>query len=194
MKLPHPFQLVNCLQRGKRMWHKVHQRTTAMMKLKVPFRDPESQIPSNWLQQRIVCDHATQRSCWLILFCYKFAEWRVNAQNIAEGAAQLNLVGLIQIFLRQHSQLQANTAPPMSADYLDFTEAHPLTMYNSAVATFYVPSDLSGTGGMRKERIRAVSHWRGGHPQFDTALLKTNTRHSTSNDDLEPTINSFAIA
>jgi hypothetical protein len=31
---------------------------------------------------------------------------------------------------------------------------------NSAIATFYAPSDLSGIGGMHRERIRAVPMWR----------------------------------
>jgi len=46
---------------------------------------------------------------------------------------------------------------------------------------------------MRKERIRAVSRWRGGHPRFDAVLLRPNSvSESTPND--EPTINSFSIA
>jgi len=135
------------------------------------------------------------RSCQLILICHELSERCVNAQKVAEDATQLNLVGLIRILLCQCSQSQANTSLPLSADYLDFTEAHPLTTYNSAVATFYAPSNLSGTGGMQKERIQAVSCWRGGHSQFDTMLLKPNNgsgSESTSND--KPTINSFSIA
>ena len=31
-------------------------------------------------------------------------------------------------------------------------------VYNSARAVFYAPSDLSGIGGMRHERIRSVRH------------------------------------
>ena len=54
---------------------------------------------------------------------------------------------------------------------------------------FYAPSDLSGVGGMRKERIRAVSQWRGGHARYDTVLVKPNK------DALnEETINSLSIS
>ena len=42
----------------------------------------------------------------------------------------------------------------------------------SAVAVFYAPSDISGTGGMRKERIRAITTWRGGPGKFDTVFVK----------------------
>jgi hypothetical protein len=58
---------------------------------------------------------------------------------------------------------------------------------------FYIPSDISGTGGMWKEWIQAVSSWRGGPPWFDTVLLKPNPESkSTSND--KPTINLFSVA
>lgn len=32
-----------------------------------------------------------------------------------------------------------------------------LLVFNSAVATYYAPSDLSGIGGMHREQIQAVS-------------------------------------
>ena len=35
-------------------------------------------------------------------------------------------------------------------------------MYNSALSVFYAPSDLSGIGGMRHERIRSVKSWYNG--------------------------------
>ena len=133
------------------------------------------------------------RSFWLILIYYKLAERCVNAQKIAEDAMQLNLVSLIRILLHQHSESHANTALPSSADYRDFTGEHPLTTYNSAVAMFYAPSDLSGAGGMQKEWIRAVSCWRGGYPRFDTVLLKPNNKSKPTSND-KPTVNSFSVA
>lgn len=45
-------------------------------------------------------------------------------------------------------------------------------MYPSAVAMFYAPSDLSGVGGMHRERIRAVSSWRKGPARYDCAFLE----------------------
>lgn len=48
-------------------------------------------------------------------------------------------------------------------------------MYNSARATFYAPSDLSGIGGMHHERIRATRSWYGGSPRYDCVFLGRGT-------------------
>lgn len=45
-----------------------------------------------------------------------------------------------------------------------------IKVYHSAVATFYAPSDLSGSGGMRRERIRSTPHFFG-HPRRDTVFV-----------------------
>ena len=49
-----------------------------------------------------------------------------------------------------------------------------ITIYPSAVATFHAPSDLSGIGGMRRERIRAVKSWRKGPSRYDTIFVNTD--------------------
>ncbi|OAX31238.1 hypothetical protein K503DRAFT_654751, partial [Rhizopogon vinicolor AM-OR11-026] len=46
-----------------------------------------------------------------------------------------------------------------------------ITLYTSAVATFYAPSDISGIGGMRYERIRAVYTWRNGPGRYDCVFI-----------------------
>lgn len=48
-------------------------------------------------------------------------------------------------------------------------------LYHSAVSTFYAPSDLSGIGGMRQERIHAVPTWFHGRGRYDTILLNKDT-------------------
>lgn len=45
-------------------------------------------------------------------------------------------------------------------------------IYNSAVATFHAPSDISGIGGLRRERIRASRKWRGGAPRYDCVFME----------------------
>lgn len=50
----------------------------------------------------------------------------------------------------------------------------PITVYPSALATFYAPSDICGTGGMRSERIRAIPAWRGGPGRYDCVLIRDN--------------------
>jgi hypothetical protein len=39
-----------------------------------------------------------------------------------------------------------------------------ISVYTSAVATFYAPSNLSGIGGMHQECIRALSSQKGEYP------------------------------
>jgi hypothetical protein len=46
-----------------------------------------------------------------------------------------------------------------------------ISVYNSAVATFYAPSDPSGTRGMRRERMRAIPTWRRGKGRYDTIFI-----------------------
>ena len=49
-----------------------------------------------------------------------------------------------------------------------------LSIYHSAVSTFFAPSNLSGVGGMRRKRIRALPSWRRGPARYDTVLVSTN--------------------
>ena len=43
-------------------------------------------------------------------------------------------------------------------------------MHHSALATFFAPSDLCGTGGMRQEHIRSTASWYD-HPCHDTVFV-----------------------
>ncbi|KAH9019934.1 hypothetical protein EDB83DRAFT_2568069 [Lactarius deliciosus] len=45
-----------------------------------------------------------------------------------------------------------------------------IKVHHSAIATFYAPSDLSGSGGLRRERIRSTPHFFG-HPCRDTVFV-----------------------
>ena len=45
-------------------------------------------------------------------------------------------------------------------------------VYPSAIATFFAPSDKSGTHGMFRERIRAVSSWRKGPPRHNCMFVE----------------------
>lgn len=50
------------------------------------------------------------------------------------------------------------------------------SIYHSAIATFFAPSDLSGVGGMRRERIRAIPSWRNGPSRYDTVLVSMDSQ------------------
>lgn len=47
-----------------------------------------------------------------------------------------------------------------------------VSVYPSAVATYYAPSDLSGVGGMFRERIRSVESWRSGPERRDCVFVE----------------------
>jgi hypothetical protein len=50
-----------------------------------------------------------------------------------------------------------------------------IRVFNSAVATFYAPSDISGIGGMRCERIHATDTWRHGPGRHDCVFVNTDS-------------------
>ncbi|KAG2029184.1 hypothetical protein BDR03DRAFT_936876 [Suillus americanus] len=53
-----------------------------------------------------------------------------------------------------------------------------------AAASFYAPSDLSGTGGMRREHIQATTSWQGGPAWNDCVFVSMNDEVSCSLDGL----------
>ncbi|KAH8990667.1 hypothetical protein EDB86DRAFT_3065262 [Lactarius hatsudake] len=50
-----------------------------------------------------------------------------------------------------------------------------IKVHHSAVATFYAPSDLSGSGGLRHERIRSTPNFFG-HPRYDTIFVVVDSQ------------------
>ncbi|KAF8229545.1 hypothetical protein L208DRAFT_1286234, partial [Tricholoma matsutake] len=50
-----------------------------------------------------------------------------------------------------------------------------IIIYTSAITTFYAPSDISGVGSMRCERIHAVKSWRKGPSRYDTIFVNTDS-------------------
>ena len=49
-----------------------------------------------------------------------------------------------------------------------------ITLYPSALATYFAPSDLGGVRGMHSEHIHATSNWRNEGPCYDTIFVNTN--------------------
>lgn len=86
---------------------------------------------------------------------------------------QDDLIILIQEFLcnQINPQLSPSEAPE-GPDLPPFDDK--ITVYPSAVATFYSPSDISGVGGMRSERICAIKSWRNGPPRHDCIFVETD--------------------
>ena len=87
------------------------------------------------------------------------------------------LTQLIQEFIHEqrHPGSSAHDIPNLPPFY------EKITIHTSAIATFHAPSDLSGIGGMKRERIHAVKRWRNGPGRYDTMLI--NAAHDNDDDD-----------
>ena len=72
-----------------------------------------------------------------------------------------NLIYMVQDCLATQTNTSIEDLFPLGA----------VSVFHSAVATFFAPSDISGTRGMRRERIRSTPSWRGGAPRRDCAFI-----------------------
>jgi hypothetical protein len=97
---------------------------------------------------------------------------KVYPEAIAGEIEQPEFPDLIRQFIydQQHSDDVSN------ASISDLPICYgKITIYSSALATFHAPSDVSGIGGMRRERIRAVKSWRNGPGRYDTIFVNTDS-------------------
>ena len=87
------------------------------------------------------------------------------------------LTQLIQEFIHEqrHPRSSAHDIPNLPPFY------EKITIHTSAIATFHAPSDLSGIGGMKREHIHAIKHWRNGPGRYDMMLI--NAAHDNDDDD-----------
>jgi hypothetical protein len=98
---------------------------------------------------------------------------RQLAAILADDIHQPNFVRLIRYFL--HQQLNPNTKPLHMLNNSELPTFYgKVKVYNSAVATFYAPSDPCGVGGMRRQWIRAVPSWRNGPARYDCVFVTTS--------------------
>lgn len=71
-----------------------------------------------------------------------------------------------------HDQLHPDGPSSSDIDLEDCPQiTSKISVFNSAVATFYAPSDPSGVCGMRRERIRSARSWRNRGPRRDCAFV-----------------------
>jgi hypothetical protein len=81
--------------------------------------------------------------------------------SLAIKIGEPRLLYMAQQFLFE--QLHPDLPPP-----LHFAPFHAhLSVFHSAIATYYAPSDSSGVGGMHRDRIRSCPSWRNGPPRYD---------------------------
>ncbi|KAI5992692.1 hypothetical protein EDD15DRAFT_2167831 [Pisolithus albus] len=90
-------------------------------------------------------------------------------QALADHIDQPDLPLLVSRFLQ--FQFQDDADPNTIPSYPNISESL-VSVFHSAVATFYAPSDLSGLGGMHSECIRSTPCWRKGPARYDTIFLE----------------------
>ncbi|KAK7676622.1 hypothetical protein QCA50_020436 [Cerrena zonata] len=95
-----------------------------------------------------------------------------NVQRISALIEEPHLEGYLRRFLFD----QENEDLDISGDDLPVEDCPELQgnigLYHIATATFYAPSDASGTGGLRHELIRSTASWlKGSDARYDTVLI-----------------------
>ncbi len=78
---------------------------------------------------------------------------------------------LVAIFV--HNQMHAD-APLDAHDNIptSYNIESRISVFLSAVSTYYAPSDLSGIEGMHRERIQTTQSWRSGSPRRDCVFIE----------------------
>ncbi|KIK74061.1 hypothetical protein PAXRUDRAFT_176818, partial [Paxillus rubicundulus Ve08.2h10] len=94
--------------------------------------------------------------------------------ELGEELQILEIADMLQQFLYQ----QENTNNPRDLANVHLNECPHydgrISVFNSAAATFYAPSDISGITGMCREYIHSCPSWRNGYAQLDCAFVTTN--------------------
>ena len=87
-----------------------------------------------------------------------------------------HLPSLIHTFLHQQFDISDDGSPTSKFEYMpDMLEMiSPISVFHSAIATFYAPSDISGICGMRRKRIRSTPVWRATGPRKDCVFVVEN--------------------
>ncbi|KAF9245384.1 hypothetical protein BU15DRAFT_85684 [Melanogaster broomeanus] len=143
--------------------------------------------------ERALCDirlARTIRMCSKLVFGPSFFillnhyEERHHARNIPDLAEELNipeLPTLIRCFL--YDQLHADTHRSSADVPLQVMPVYRgrVDVFHSALATFFAPSDPSGTGGMHREHIQATPSWRRGAARYDTVLVDMDNSTNSIN-------------
>jgi len=95
-----------------------------------------------------------------------------TAQILQDELHQPDFTDLIRRFLYRQHHPNSDSEDFLPDEVPQFHEK--ISLHPSAVATFYAPSDISGIGGMRRERIRAVPSWRRGASRYDCVFVNTD--------------------
>lgn len=114
-------------------------------------------------------------TCMLPLTIHLTTARRIYPELIADQIGQPNFTTLIQHFLHDQCRADSDSSSSDSSRSALPEISEKITLYTSAVATFFAPSNLSGIGGMHYERIRAVDTWRNGPGRYDCVFVSTDS-------------------
>ncbi|KAG1799081.1 uncharacterized protein BJ212DRAFT_1450297 [Suillus subaureus] len=89
---------------------------------------------------------------------------RKQAQSVPVLASKLHIPHLVDLEL---------TEVPVSIMDCPHFDGR-IRVFNSAVSTFFAPSDLSGIGGMKREHVCVSPKWRNGHAHKDCVFVITD--------------------
>ncbi|KAF8256793.1 hypothetical protein EI94DRAFT_1849394 [Lactarius quietus] len=92
-----------------------------------------------------------------------------NVLDLVEFIQQPDLILTLQRFIYLIDHPGSAIPSSKSSDLPQFQGR--IHVHHSALATFFLPSDLCGMGGMRQERIRSMPSWFGLHPRCDTIFV-----------------------
>ncbi|KAL4078065.1 hypothetical protein J3A83DRAFT_4476852 [Scleroderma citrinum] len=102
-------------------------------------------------------------------------DFQITVVQLAEELSLPHLTTLVEEFLFQ--QLNPNDSHDLrDVPLYECPACNKIMVVNSAAALFYVPSDVSGIGGMWHEYICSCHLWQNGPPQYDCAFMNTNPR------------------
>jgi hypothetical protein len=94
-----------------------------------------------------------------------------NILQLSEELCIPNLSTLISHFLLEQSTITSCDNPD-DPNYPRYDGK--ISVFNSASALSYAPSDVSGIHGMRREFIRSTPLWRNEAPRYDCAFVNVN--------------------
>ncbi|KAI5998886.1 hypothetical protein EDC04DRAFT_2872130 [Pisolithus marmoratus] len=101
----------------------------------------------------------------------------LNQFNIPALAHELSIPSLAHL-VRAFLFIQLHPNDPRHPSEVPLLECPfyegKISIFSSASSTFYAPSDLCGTGGMRREYIHAALNWRNEGPRNDCTFIITD--------------------
>ena len=117
----------------------------------------------------------------------------MTANEFAHSLGHPDIIGKLRLFIadQTHTNSDSNMSLTDSSDNQPPQFDDLITLYPSAVVTYFAPSDLSGIGGMHSERIRATPNWRKELAMIPSLSTPTQTRMACMVWMLHVSSNSF---